>query len=175
MKRAILAALLISAAASAGTVDLLAEIGTGFAMGGWGESFGPGFNLGLGAEWRVTSKLRAGGTVDVSSFSHSHSGDATLFMLRPAVRTAFYLNPGSPSFNPGIVATFGMCRTSLESGGGADTPSWDPFWRAGIRWDMSLGHPWRAGLGIDLESVMASQKSGDTFKLVLAVSREVGL
>jgi hypothetical protein len=34
LKTAFIAAMLISAAASAGTVDLFTEIGTGFAMGG---------------------------------------------------------------------------------------------------------------------------------------------
>ncbi len=175
MKRGILAALCIAGAAAAGAVDLVAEMGTGLAMGGWGDAFGPGFNFGLGAEYRLTGKLRAGAGFDVSSFSSENSGSARLFMMRPAVRAAFYMNPGSPSFNPGIAASFGLCSTSLESGGGADDPSWDPFWRAGIRWDMSLGSPWRAGLGIDLESVMAPEKTGDTFRLVLAVSREVAL
>ncbi len=175
MKPAFIAAMLISAAASAGTVDLFTEIGTGFAMGGWGDSFGPGLNMGLGGEWRLSAKLRAGGAVDISSFSNSGRGDANLFMFRPMARAAFYLNPGSASFNPGLTASFGMCRTALESGGGADQPSWDPFWRAGIRWDLSLGAPWRAALGLDLESVMSEDKTGDTFRLVLAVSREVNL
>lgn len=175
MKRAILAALVIAAAASAGTADLMAEIGTGFAMGGWGDSFGTGLNVGLAAEYRLTRKLRAGAGFDVSSFSSENSGNAALFMMRPAIRAAFYMNPGSSSFNPGIAASFGLCRTSLESGGGSDDPSWDPFWRAGLRWDMSLGHPWRAGLGLDLESVLAPEKTGDTFRLVLAISREVAL
>lgn len=175
MRLAILAAMLFALAASAGTADLYAEVGTGFAMGGWGENFDPGFNLGLGADWRLTSKFRTGAGFDISSFSHSHNGDVTLFMLRPSIRTAFYFNPRSSSFNPGIAAAFGMCRTELESGGGVDTPTWDPFWRAGIRWDLSLGRPWRANLGLDLESVMASEKTGDTFRLSIAVSREVQL
>jgi len=175
LKPAFIAVLLISAAASAGTADLFTEVGTGFALGGWGEGFGPGFNLGLGGEWRFTPGFRAGGAVDMSAFSRSDGGGASLFMSRPMVRAAFYFNPGSASFNPGVTASFGMCRTALESGGGADSPSWDPFWRAGIRWDMSLGAPWRAALGLDLESVMAEGKSGDAVRLVLAVSREVRL
>lgn len=175
MKRAALAALVLGVAATAGTVDFTAEIGPGFALGGWGSSFGTGLNLGLAGEWRFTPKLRAGGSVDVSSFSHTYSGNADLFMFRPSLRAAFYLNPESSTFNPGLTASFGMCRTALESGGGADPASWDPFWRAGLRWDLSLGHPFRAGLGFDLESVMASGRSGDTFRLVLSVSREVGL
>ncbi len=175
MKRAILAALAFAVTASAGTADLMAEIGPGFALGGWGSSFGTGLNMGLGGEYRVTPKLRVGASADISTFSHTYSGDASLFMFRPSLRAAFYLNPGSASFNPGIAVSLGMCRTALESGGGTDPSSWDPFWRAGVRWDLSLGHPWRAGLGFDLESVMASEKTGDTFRLVLSVSREVPL
>jgi hypothetical protein len=119
-------------------------------------------------------QVRAGGAVDISSFSNSGRGDANLFMLDPW--------PGLPSISiPGAPRSIRSDRFLRDvphragSGGGGTSPDWDPFWRAGIRWDLSLGAPWRAALGLDLESVMSEDKTGDTFRLVLAVSREVNL
>jgi hypothetical protein len=96
-------------------------------------------------------------------------------MLFPHVSLAYYLRPWGDVFNPGIEAGAGMCRSSLSSGDGADPATWDPCWRAGIRWDFLLGAGFRGAIGCDYTGIMAKEKQGDTFGLVFTVSREVSI
>ncbi len=51
--------------------------------------------------------------------------------------------------------------------------TWDPFWRAGVRWEFGLGSGLRGAVGFDFRGIMAREESGDGFALVFRVSREV--
>lgn len=144
-------------------------------IGGWGKDLDSGLAGGLYGNWLFSQKLRAGLGIEGAIFSDTYQGTASFTQLKPMGTASFYLRPHSASFNPGIAVGFGYCRSRLSSGDGVDPVSWDLFWRAGIKWDFSLGSQWRAGLGFDLESVMASEKAGDAFRLTFGVSREVRL
>lgn len=161
--------------AAAGTVNLTVE-GAGLtALGGWGKYLSNGLSGSVQAKWLFSRKFQAGLGLEGVVFGDGYSEDASLLQLKPMGILSFYFRPRGRSFNPGIVAAFGYCRSRLSSGEGVDPVSWDPFWRAGVRWNFSLGEPWRAGIGFDLESVLSSEKNGDAFKFTFGVSREVSL
>ena len=175
MYKAAVLIMTIATAVTAGTVNLVFE-GAGITpVGGWGENLSNGLSGGLYGNWLFTEKLRAGLGIDGAIFADANQGSASFSQLKPMADVLFYFRPGGTVFNPGLSAGFGYCRSRLASGGGVDPESWDLFWRAGLRWNFSLGAPWRAGLGLDLESVMAAEKSGDAFRLTFGVSREVQL
>jgi hypothetical protein len=173
--KAIFLILAVAAAAAAGTVNFGFEGSVITPVGGWGTNFTGGLAGGVYANWLFSGKLRAGLGIEGAIFGDANRGSASFSQLKPMANAAFFLRPGATAFNPGIVAGFGYCRGRLASGDGIDPESWDLFWRAGLRWNYSLGFPWRGGLGIDLESVMASEKPGDAFRLTFGVSREVQL
>ncbi|MCK5785036.1 MAG: hypothetical protein KAH54_00610 [Candidatus Sabulitectum sp.] len=175
MYKAMIITLTVVATLMAGTVNFAFEGAGSTPIGGWGENLSNGLAGGLYGDWLFTEKLRAGLGFEGAIFGDAHQGNVSFTQLKPMVTTSFYLRPHGVIFNPGVVAGFGYCRSQLSSGGGIDPASWDLFWRAGIRWDFSLGSPWRAGLGFDLESIMASEKPGDAFRLTFGVSREVQL
>lgn len=167
--------LAVATAAMAGTVNFIFE-GAGITpIGGWGEYLSNGLAGGLHGNWLFSQKFRAGVGIEGAVFGDANQGSASFTQLKPMGTASFFLRPHGATFNPGVVVGFGYCRSQLSSGGGKDPASWDPFWRAGIRWNFSLGSPWRAGLGLDLEGIMASEKSGDAFRLTFGVSREVQL
>jgi hypothetical protein len=173
--RTIFLAVTLATAVYAGTVDVVFE-GAGISpVGGWGNTLSSGLAGGIQLNWLFSSKFRGGIGIEGATFGDGNSGSASFSHLKPMGILSFYLRPNGASFNPGVVAAFGYCRSRLSSEGGIDPASWDPFWRAGIRWNFSLGSPWRAGLGFDLESVIASEKSGDAFRFTFGVSREVQL
>jgi hypothetical protein len=167
--------LAVTAVLYAGTVNIEFDAAGITPIGGWGENLSNGLSGGLYANWLFSEKFRAGLGVQGAVFGDAFQGNASFTQLKPMATVSLYLRPHGRVFNPGIVAGFGYCRSRLSSGGGVDPASWDPFWSAGVRWNFSLGSPWRAGLGFDLESVMAADKTGDAFKLTFGVSREVQL
>jgi len=170
----ILAAVLFSPSL-AGTIEIGIDCAGVTPIGGWGENLSSGLSGEVQFNWLVSRKFRAGVGIEGATYGDGSSGNASFSQLKPMGILSFYLRPQGASFNPGIVAAFGYCRSRLSSGGGVDPASWDPFWRTGLRWNFSLGSPWRAGIGFDLESVMAADKSGDAFKFTFGVSREVQL
>lgn len=175
MFRTIIFAAVLASVSLAGTL----EIGIGGAgitpIGGWGENLSSGLSGELQFNWLFSRKLRAGAGIEAVTYGDGNDGNASFSQLKPMGILSFYLRPHGASFNPGIVAAFGYCRSRLSSGDGVDPSSWDPFWRAGLRWNFSIGSPWRAGLGFGLESVMAQDKTGDAFRFTFGVSREVQL
>lgn len=174
MFKIIILAVLV-AVSSGGTVDIVLEGAVVSPIGGWGTNLSSGLAGGIQANWLLSKKFRAGAGIEGVTFGDGNNGDASFSQVKPMGLFSFYLRPHGDTFNPGIVAAFGYCRSRLSSGGGTDPASWDPFWRAGLRWNFSLGQPWRAGLGFDLESVLSSDKTGDAFRLTFGVSREVRL
>ncbi len=171
MTRTMILAAVLATAAAAGAFEIEAGVAGMTPIGGWGDNLSAGLAGELQFNWLVSRKFRAGAGVEGAVFGDANAGDASLSQFKPMGILSFYLRPHGASFNPGVVAAFGYCRTRLSSGGGVDPVSWDPFWRAGIRWNFSLGSPWRAGLGFDLESVVSQETSGDAFKLTFGVSR----
>lgn len=175
MYKATILMLAVVATAMAGTVNFVFE-GAGITpIGGWGENLSNGLAGGLYGNWLFSQKFRAGLGIEGAVFGDANQGSASFTQLKPMGTASLYLRPYGAAFNPGVVVGFGYCRSQLSSGSGIDPASWDLFWRAGIRWNFSLGSPWRAGLGLDLESVMAPEKTGDAFRLTFGVSREVQL
>lgn len=164
-------------AALAAAANLEIEVGgAGLTpIGGWGDDLSDGLAGEIQVNWLLSRKFRIGAGCEGAIYSDGYDGNASFSQLKPMGIVSFYLRPHGAAFNPGIVAAFGYCRSRLSSGGGVDPASWDPFWRAGLRWNFSLGSPWRAGLGFDLESVMAGETSGDAFRMAFGVSREVRL
>lgn len=175
MFRIIIFAAVLASVSAAGTIDIVIEGAGVTPIGGWGENLSSGLAGGIQFNWLVSRKFRAGAGIEGTTFGDGNSGNASFSQLKPMGILSFYLRPQGASFNPGVVAAFGYCRSRLSSGDGIDPSSWDPFWRAGLRWNFSLGSPWRAGLGFDLESVTASEKTGDAFRFSFGVSREVQL
>lgn len=175
MYKAMILMLTVVAAVTAGTVNFVFE-GAGITpIGGWGDDLSNGLAGGLYGNWLFSPKFRTGLGIEGAVFGDANQGSASFTQLKPMGNVSFFLRPHAAVFNPGFVMGFGYCRSRLSSGGGIDPVSWDLFWRVGIRWNFSLGSPWRAGLGLDLESIMASEKSGDAFRLTFGVSREVQL
>ena len=175
MYKAMILILIVAATVMAGTMNFVFEGAGVTPIGGWGENLSSGLSGGLYGNWFFSSKLRAGLGLEGAVFGDANQGSASFTQLKPMGNFSFYARPHGATFNPGIVVGFGYCMSRLSSGGGIDTESWDPFWRAGIRWNFSLGSPWRAGLGFDLEGVIAPEKSGDAFRLTFGISREVQL
>jgi len=147
-------ALMLSSAGLSTDFDLLVSVGPSYSLGGWGDYMGTGITGRLGFSLKLNSSLT---------------------MLSPHVGAGYYLRPWGDTFNPGVEVAGGFCRSALKSGSGADPVTWDPFWRAGIRWDFRIGAGFRGAVGFDYTSVLASEKSGDTFGLLFTLSREVSL
>ncbi len=159
----------------AGTINIEFEGAGVTPIGGWGEHLSNGLAGGLYGSWLFSDKLSAGLGVEGVVFGDGNQGSASFTQLKPMGIGSFYLRPYGRVFNPGLVVAFGYNQSRLSAEGGIDAASWDLFWRAGIRWNFSLGSPWRAGLGLDLESVMASEKTGDSFKFTFGISRGIEL
>ena len=175
MKIAIAMALSVAMVAAAVNVDLALDTGLSYPTGKWGNSLNTGLNAGLYAAWLASPSLKAGLGISVSVFGSGDQGAASMTMVRPQIRAGYYLRPWGNVFNPGLVCSFGMCRSSLSNSGGTDPATWDPFWTVGIRWNFSIGGGFRGEVGSDYSSVMAEMQSGDSFNLQIGVSREVAL
>lgn len=168
-------ALMLSSAGLSTDFDLLVSVGPSYSLGGWGDYMGTGITGRLGFSLKLNPSLRVGTGVEGTAFGSRYDGNSSLTMLSPHVGAGYYLRPWGDTFNPGVEVAGGFCRSALKSGSGADPVTWDPFWRAGIRWDFRIGAGFRGAVGFDYTSVLASEKSGDTFGLLFALSREVSL
>ena len=170
--------LLLAGSALGGSfLDLEVELsgGPSFPIGSWGQHLSSGFGCSLGATWHPYRILGAGLSVDGELYSSAGREEASLTRLSPMLHVSLFLRPGARSFNPGIVAAFGVTRSKLTSGTGSDPASWDPSWRAGVRWGFSLGGEFRCRVGFDFGSVIAREQAGDYFDLRLGILREVSL
>lgn len=175
MKIAIAMAFSVAIVAAAVNVDLALDTGLSYPTGKWGNSLNTGLNAGLYATWLASPSLKAGLGLSVSVFGSGDQGAASMTMVKPQIRAGYYLRPWGNVFNPGLVCSFGMCRSSLSNSGGTDPATWDPFWTVGLRWNFSIGGGFRGEVGSDYSSVMAEMQSGDSFNLQFGVSREVAL
>lgn len=164
--------LLLAGVAFAG-IDAGLSVGPVFPVGGWGQFLSTGLDFEAFAGWGVNSRLSAGPGVSVALYGDGGGGDASLTVITPEIRGSFFLRPGARSFNPGVEAAFGYSRSSLSSGGGEDPVTWDPSWRAGLRWDFSLGGGFRGAAGFDFRGILSGIESADGFSMVLRVSKEV--
>ena len=169
--------LAFSAAAVCSAIDvgLSGEIGMSYPTGQWGNSLNTGLDAGVSASWIVTRSFRTGLGFSLSVFGSSDQGAASLTFFEPQLKAGYYLRPWGNVFNPGIVCSFGFCRSSLSNSGGTDPSTWDPFWKAGLRWNFSVGSGFRGEVGADYSSIMAEMKTGDSFILQFGISREVTL
>ena len=156
-------------------LDLTVSLGPAFSTGQWGRNLGTGIDGRITGAWMITPSLRVGMGIEGQALSSTDGGSASLTMLTPALVTSYYLRPWGNSFNPGVECAFGLCRTSLSNSGGADPVTWDPAWRAGLRWDFSLGGSFRGRIGADYSSVLAEMEQADSFLLLFGFSREVTL
>ena len=156
-------------------IELVATGGPSFPTGQWGNSLSTGVDVGLSASWIVTPSLRVGGLINGNVYGGADQGSATFTLLKPGINVGYYLRPWGSVFNPGIEGGFGICRSSLSNGDGADPVSWDPFWRVGMRWDFSMGAGFRGRTGVDYSSVLGEKETGDSFTLLFGISREVTL
>lgn len=175
---AILIALLFVPAHRAAALDLEIELSGGpvFPIGSWGQHLDSGMGLSLGGVWHPSSRIGVGVGLDGELYSSSGREDASLQKLTAMLQGALFLRPGARSFNPGIVVALGLTRSRLQSGTGTDPATWDPSWRAGVRWGFSIGGGFRARIGLDFGSVIASSgDNGDFFDLRLGFLREVSL
>jgi hypothetical protein len=168
------AALGIVLAAGLPPLDVGVSTGPVFPVGNWGETIGTGIEARTSVHWKPWARVGVGAALQADLFGDAWDGDASLSCIGPEISTAFFLRPGARVFNPGIEAAFGLTRSQLQSGGGTDPASWDPSWRAGLRWDFSLGMGLRGAAGFDFRGILASGESADSFGLVFRVSREVG-
>ncbi|MCD4701042.1 MAG: hypothetical protein K8S24_04205 [Candidatus Aegiribacteria sp.] len=175
MKWAMILVCSAAAACSAIDIDLAAETGLSYPTGQWGSSLNTGADVGLSASWVINPSFRAGLGFSLSVFGSSDQGAASLTLFKPHLKAAYYLRPWGKVFNPGVVCSFGFCRSSLSNSGGTDPASWDPFWKAGLRWNFSLGAGFRGEVGGDYTSIMAEVENGDLFTLHFGISREVTL
>ena len=175
MKLAVLLALSVVLACCALDLDLKATTGLTYSTGQWGNSLNTGVRAGFIANWIVTPSLRAGAGFALSVFGSDDRGAASLTFLSPQIRAGYYLRPWGNVFNPGLVCSFGFCRSSLSNSGGTDPASWDPFWKAGLRWNFNIGGGFRGEVGGDYSSIMAQKESADSFILLFEFSREVTL
>ncbi len=175
MKQAIVLALAIALTAAAFNMDIAASTGLAYPTGKWGNSLNTGLDAGLRVMWVATPSLRVGLGLFMGVYGSNDQGAASLTLLRPQLRAEYYLRPWGRVFNPGVVSSFGMCRSSLSNSGGTDPSTWDPCWSLGLRWNFSIGSGFRSEVGCDYSSIMAEKKSGDSFILQFGVSREVEL
>ena len=175
MRSAMLAFLLLTVAGYAVDFALSVSVGPSYSSGGWGDNLSTGIGGRVDFYWKITPSFRTGAGMEATAFGSRYNTNVSLTMLMPHVCAAYYLRPHARVFNPGIEIAGGMSRSSLHSGGGTDPATWDPFWRAGIRWDFSMGAGFRGAVGFDYAGVMAGEKSGNTFGLVFTVSREVSI
>lgn len=167
--------LLLVALAAQADLDAGMSAGVAFPVGQWGRQFGTGLDLGAHARWRLTRGIGAGLGLSAQVYGDAYDGDASLLVLAPSVSTALHLRPGARSFNPGLEASFGLARSVMTNAGGEDPATWDPFWRAGFRWDFGMGPGWRGAVGFDFSGVMGEGESADCFELVMRISRGVEL
>ena len=174
MRTAAAAILVLAALSLAAGLELGANVGLSYPVGAWGDNIGGGISgriLGLVPAWE---RLRLGAGLDLALYGDAEGGDASLSRLAPQLVARGILRPGAASFEPGIELGLGMARTGLSASGGSDPASWDPFWRAGVRWGFGLGSGLRGGVGFDFSGVLADVESAESFELLFSVSREVG-
>ncbi len=168
-------ALLLAVIAVTAALDLqvLLSAGPAFATGRWGRNLGTGVDAGLECFWKAMPALRFGAGLRGSVYGQSDGGSASVTMLQPHLSASLHLIPESPSFDPGLSASFGMARSVLRNDGGEDPATWDPFWSAGFRWEFSVGGGLRGLFGADYTAVMAREQWGDSFAIRLGLSGEV--
>lgn len=160
----------------AGLLPLDVGISTGpvFPVGNWGTNIGTGLEARASVHWKPWARVGIGAALQADLFGDAWEGDASLACFGPEISTTLFLRPHARTFNPGIEAGFGVTRSRLQSAGGSDPATWDPSWRAGLRWDFSLGMGFRGAVGFDFRGILASGGSADSFGLVFRASREVG-
>lgn len=167
------ALLAVLCAASAAAVTAGLSLGPVFPVGSWGDNIGSGLDLRAYGRWMFSDAFGAGPGLALTMHGDAYDGDASLSVLTPEISAAYHLRPGAGSFSPGLEVGAGYSRSRLEAGGGSDPVTWDPFWRAGVRWEFGLGSGLRGAVGFDFRGIMAREESGDGFALVFRVSREV--
>lgn len=168
-------ALLLAAvmACTAADIGFTASVGPTFPTGQWGRNLSTGIDARLMGEWLITPSLRAGAGVQGMLLGSTDGGSASLTIVTPQVSFAWFLRPWGRVFNPGIECAFGMGRSSLSNGDGHDPITWDPAWRAGLRWDFSMGGGFRGRVGLDYSSIIAEMEQADAFTLLFGFSTEV--
>jgi hypothetical protein len=160
---------------SAADVGVIISVGPSFPVGQWGRNLSTGIDARLAGEWMITPSLRAGAGVQGMAFGSTDGGSASLTMIIPQATLSWFLRPWGNTFNPGIECAFGLCRSSLSNGTGEDPATWDPAWRAGLRWDFSLGGGFRGRIGADYSSILAEKEQADSFTMLFGFSTEVTL
>ncbi len=175
MRAAAAAILILTAlAASAGGLNLDASMGISYPVGAWGDNIGSGIGTRALALWKATERLGAGAGLGLTLYGDDWEGDASLSRLAPQLVARGVLRPGAASFEPGLEVGVGMSRSRLGSSGGVDPASWDPFWRAGLRWGFGLGEGFRGGIGFDFSGVLSDVETAESFEILFSVGREVG-
>jgi len=175
LKTTLILVFTVAMTAAALDLDIAANTGLSYPTGKWGNSLNTGLDGGVYASWIATPSLRAGLGVSFGVFGSGDQGAASLTMVRPQVRAGYYFRPWGRVFNPGLLCSFGMCRSALSNSGGTDPVTWDPFWSVGFRWNFSIGGGFRGEVGTDYSSIMAELQTGDAFLLQLGLSREVAI
>ena len=175
MKYILALLLAASATVSARGACVTASVGTSLPVGQWGRNLGTGIEGRLACELLITPSLRAGVGLQGAAFGSTDGGSASLTMFVPEVTASWFLRPWGNTFNPGVEAAFGTCRSSLSNGAGEDSVTWDPAWRAGLRWDFSLGGGIRGRVGADYSGILASREQADSFVLLFGFGTEVTL
>jgi len=166
--------ILTAVAASAGGLDLGASLGLSYPVGAWGDNIGSGISAEAVGLWKAYDRLGVGAGMGLSVYGDDWDGDASVVRLAPQLVARGVLRPGAASFEPGLEVGLGMARTSLSSSGGSDPASWDPFWRAGLRWGFGLGAGLRGGVGFDFSGVLADVETAESFEILFTVGRKVG-
>lgn len=166
---------LLAALCAVAPADIAAGMSVGpvFPVGGWGDNFGSGLDICAFGRWMWTDRLGAGPGLSLTMYGDAYDGDASLSIITPEISASYHLRPGARSFSPGLEAAIGYSRSRLEAGGGSDPATWDPAWRAGIRWEFGLGAGFRGAVGFDFNGILAQEETGDGFSLVFRVSRKV--
>lgn len=169
--------LLLVAIGLAPAMDFEVGVGSGllYPVGDWGQYLGSGVSLRGWASYRMNRYLQTGMGLNASLYGDGYDGDASLSMIAPEALFAAYINPSSSSFNPGVELGLGMARSSLSSRGSSDPSTWDPWWRAGFRWEFGLGAGFKGKTGFDLSGALGQEQSAESFGLVLCLSRRVDL
>jgi len=155
-------------------LDIGLSTGPVFPVGAWGDNIGTGIEARASLAWKPWERVGVGAGITGCLYGDAWDGDASLACIGPEILTDLFLRPHARVFNPGVEAGFGLTRSRMESAGGADPATWDPAWRAGVRWDFSLGGGLRGAVGFDFRGILASGGSADSFGLVFRASREVG-
>ncbi len=175
MKFTLLLLTVLVLAASAGSFDIAVSGGILWATGQWGNDFGNGMNCEFTGVWNILSSISTGVTVSGTTYSGGINGRASLNMFNCGIIVGYFLRPWGETFNPGIECSFGMNRSSLTNGTGSDPVTWDPYWKAGLVWDFSIGGGFRGAVGCDYIQVLAETQASESFGIRIGISKEISL